>query len=385
MKQHNPHTLTVRAEDSAGNRSDDVTFTINVSDLNDNDPVVDDIPMLYIDENISDSTVIHTVSFSDVDTVNGTTEYFLNGLGNTSTGKFEINGSGEISLMPGVVLDYNTLFLFKNTYGMTVYVYDGNKLGAESVQIQINEPIPNDHAPVVDAASATVVEGINEHSVMHRVTFSDADDQPLARDYTFSLTQNPSDLFEIDGSGNITLAAGKDIDFATATNPYTVTVQVSDGELTGTADINLTFTDALSSQAIDLSNNEATFKIIGDGDSDNMGASVSFAGDVNGDGFDDLIVGASIGDTNGTNRGSAYVVFGMADGFANITENELATGNGGFQIVGDDNNDQAGNIVSSVREISTTTVTMYLIVTARAAEPGGGDLNGEAYVVYGQA
>jgi hypothetical protein len=42
--------------------------------------------------------------------------------------------------------------------------------------------------------------------------------------------------------------------------------------------------------------------------------SVSSAGDVNGDGFDDLIVGALLGDDGGGNAGEAYVVFGGATG-----------------------------------------------------------------------
>ena len=41
------------------------------------------------------------------------------------------------------------------------------------------------------------------------------------------------------------------------------------------------------------------------------GHSVSGAGDVNGDGFADFIVGAPYTDAGGTNRGEAYVVFGQ--------------------------------------------------------------------------
>jgi len=40
---------------------------------------------------------------------------------------------------------------------------------------------------------------------------------------------------------------------------------------------------------------------------DRMGESVSSAGDVNGDGFDDVIVGANFASNNGTDSGSAYV------------------------------------------------------------------------------
>jgi hypothetical protein len=39
------------------------------------------------------------------------------------------------------------------------------------------------------------------------------------------------------------------------------------------------------------------------------------AGDVNGDGFADLVVGAWLGDDGGGDAGEAYVVFGKASGF----------------------------------------------------------------------
>ena len=58
------------------------------------------------------------------------------------------------------------------------------------------------------------------------------------------------------------------------------------------------------------------FAINGIGAYDSSGTSVSSAGDVNGDGFDDLIIGAISADPNGiTNAGQSYVVFGSNSGF----------------------------------------------------------------------
>ena len=48
---------------------------------------------------------------------------------------------------------------------------------------------------------------------------------------------------------------------------------------------------------------------------DDAGWSVSSAGDINGDGLDDLIVGAPLGDDGGFRAGEAYVVFGNSSGF----------------------------------------------------------------------
>ena len=57
------------------------------------------------------------------------------------------------------------------------------------------------------------------------------------------------------------------------------------------------------------------FRINGAAVGDKLGYSVSSAGDFNGDGFDDLIVGAPHADPNGnTDAGSAYVIFGKASG-----------------------------------------------------------------------
>jgi hypothetical protein len=89
------------------------------------------------------------------------------------------------------------------------------------------------------------------------------------------------------------------------------------------------------------------FKLAAEEGLDETGISVSGAGDINGDGFDDLIVGAFGGVANG----AAYVVFGKASGFA--AELSLATLNGtnGFKMVGN-GRDGAGFSVSRAVDIN---------------------------------
>src|SRR5260221_495182 len=69
--------------------------------------------------------------------------------------------------------------------------------------------------------------------------------------------------------------------------------------------------------AIELSrlDGKTGFKINGEAASDHSGFRVSAAGDVNGDGFADIIIGASGASPNGSSSGASYVVFGKAGGF----------------------------------------------------------------------
>ena len=75
------------------------------------------------------------------------------------------------------------------------------------------------------------------------------------------------------------------------------------------------------------------FKVNGEAAFDNSGFSVAGAGDINGDGFDDLIIGSFYNDVNGANSGASYIVYGrMPDGSVNrIGTNVSQTLAGGNQ------------------------------------------------------
>src|SRR5260221_7419868 len=114
-----------------------------------------------------------------------------------------------------------------------------------------------------------------------------------------------------------------------------------------------------------------------------VGFSVSSAGDVNGDGFDDVIVGSKGADSNGLDSGSSYVVFGKASGFA--TEIDLSTldGTNGFRLDGAAAGDQSGVSVSSVGDVNGDGFA-DVIVGAPQADPHHRS-SGSSYVVFGKA
>ena len=126
------------------------------------------------------------------------------------------------------------------------------------------------------------------------------------------------------------------------------------------------------------------YRIDGAVGSDRCGYSVSTAGDVNGDGYADLIVGAYCADNNGrSSSGSAYVLFGKASGFANIDLASLGASDG-YRIDGAVAGDQCGHSVSTAGDVNGDGYA-DLIVGAYGADNNGRADSGSAYVLFGKA
>jgi VCBS repeat-containing protein len=140
---------------------------------------------------------------------------------------------------------------------------------------------------------------------------------------------------------------------------------------------------AASLNLADLDGNNG-FVINGIDAADFSGRAVSGAGDVNGDGLDDLIIGASGADPNGNEAaGESYVVFGRDTGFAASLNLADLDGNNGFVINGIDTNDRSGVSVSGAGDVNGDGLD-DLIIGAEAASPNDRSAAGESYVVFGQ-
>ncbi|WP_420337795.1 hypothetical protein [Roseibium sp.] len=115
---------------------------------------------------------------------------------------------------------------------------------------------------------------------------------------------------------------------------------------------------------------------------DFSGIAVSNAGDINGDGVDDILIGASGADTNGFGSSDSYVIYGTRLGFAEVLDLGSLDGSNGFVINGMDGSDHSGGSVAGLGDINGDKIDDFLI-GATGPTLGGIWQAGETYVIFG--
>ncbi|MBN1538887.1 MAG: FG-GAP repeat protein, partial [Candidatus Thermoplasmatota archaeon] len=134
-----------------------------------------------------------------------------------------------------------------------------------------------------------------------------------------------------------------------------------------------------SGWSMDTSLGSADASFIGEAADDELGRSVSGAGDVNGDGYDDILIGAPLNDEGGSKAGQTYLVLGKASGWsldANLSQVDAS-------FWGEVADDELGRSVSGAGDVNGDGYDDILIGAYKNAE--GGIYTGQTYLIMGKA
>lgn len=113
-------------------------------------------------------------------------------------------------------------------------------------------------------------------------------------------------------------------------------------------------------------------------DGDHFGHSLANLSDINGDGINDMVVGASGDDDGGTNRGAMWILFMERDGHI-VAKSKISSTQGSLPAVLSDN-DEFGNAVASIGNFDSRGTNDF-IAGARGDNDGGTD-RGALWTVF---
>ena len=117
----------------------------------------------------------------------------------------------------------------------------------------------------------------------------------------------------------------------------------------------------------------------GDNDGDYSGAAVSSAGDVNGDGYDDFLIGSYGNDAGGASSGHAYLILGKAAPW--YMKHRIETQDASF--IGEDAGDYAGYSLAGAGDVNGDGYDDILI--GAFYDDDGGSNAGQTYLILGKS
>ena len=238
----NSFPLEVTATDGASNTATG-TITINVTDVDDTDPVILDQIFSY-PENQSANYLIGTVSATDSNTLTYAFETGENSDGffdiNSSTGAIILTNAGSVS--SAASNDYATT---PNSFSLIVKVTDlASNTATGTITINVTEV--DNTAPILVDQSFTYAESQAANYAIGTVSATDSN----TLTYAFETGENSDGFFAINSStGAITLtnvgsaSSAASNDYETTPNSFSLVIKVTDpssNTTTGTITINVT-------------------------------------------------------------------------------------------------------------------------------------------------
>ena len=190
---------------SDGTNSAHQFVTVNVSPVNDNNPIfaAGGAQTLTILENSGDGTVVGSAAATDADLPAELLSYSI--LSGDSNSGFAIDANGQITIADASTLDLD----YENgalVATLTVQVSDGMNAAQQTVTVNVT-PV-NDNIPIFTAGGSqtfTIVENSANSTVVGSAAATDADLPAELLSYTV-ISGDPNGGFAIDANGEITIA-----------------------------------------------------------------------------------------------------------------------------------------------------------------------------------
>ncbi len=220
-------------------------------------PVLNDTT-LTVPENSPLNTLVGTITATDAD--NNPLTYSITAgnpnLDNDGISAFTINNSGQIRVTDPDDINFEV----NPNNPLTVTVSDGSLTDTAVITVNLTDvnETPNS-PPVANDATFSLVKTSPVNTTVGTVTATDPDNNPLTYSITAGNLDSDADnikAFSINNSGVITVADPDDI--SSQTNPFNLTVTVSDGNLNDTAAITVNLTNPVNRPPVV---NDAIFSI----------------------------------------------------------------------------------------------------------------------------
>jgi hypothetical protein len=221
-------TLTIQVSDGV-NTAETIT-SINLNNVNDNTPIVEDA-VFSVDENTANGTTVGTVEANDADR----DSLVFSIVSGNESGEYTIDStSGKIIVADTTKLDYETI----KSFILTVKVSDGENTADATVTVNLKNR--NDNLPVGKDAEFAVAENAENGTAVGTVEASDVDGDAL---HYSIVSGNESGAFTIDfTSGEIVVADTTKLDYETI-KIFKLIVQVSDGTYTSDLAVTVNLTN----------------------------------------------------------------------------------------------------------------------------------------------
>ena len=372
----NVYDIIVTASDDTNSTEQPVAIT--VTNENDNAPAFTSPATARVAEN---QVAAYEAAAADAD--GAPPRYSLSG---TDAALFTIDANtGAVSFRAAPDFEVPDDDDGDNVYDIIVTASDDTNSTEQPVAITVTNE--NDNVPAFTSpATARVAEN---QVAAYEAAAADADGGPLS----YSLSGTDAALFTIDANtGVVSFRAAPDFEAPgddDGDNVYDIIVTASDDTNSTEQPVAITVTDDYEPIPLSSLDGSNGFILNGIDAGDYSGFSVSSAGDVNGDGYDDLIIGAYRADPIGNSSGETYIVYGgaSAPGADGVLDLSTLDGTSGFSLTGIDAGDYSGRSVSSAGDVNGDGYD-DLIIGASGVGSVQGEYDaflgpGEAYVVYG--